>query len=354
MFNSMMDGIKEESVGNLFNLQFEVQENPIVEEVGAGAQLAFGGAPPRRYRGRRAAAARCARPRRRPPRGRAPGPPPPAPHAGCTARRLRPEAGRRPAAGRQAPRQARRRRARSRHGGGPRSGRDPQQRLPTRPSPPTAEGGGPTRSRRARQGRSRCFPRACSRVGRATSSTRRRPRTAASSGTATAAADPYASVGRNDLCPCGSGRKYKRCHGGQPELGRSRGLDVGAEPWRGGPARHAAARAWRARGGRRAPACAGRPRRSASSRSTSGAGVAGQHAQDPRPVPAAEQRHQAVQVKAGRARTSSGSSCRTGRTPGQRLDEAAARTAAATADPGRAGPAPVASGRRSWRRGQRA
>ncbi|HEX4832246.1 MAG TPA: SEC-C metal-binding domain-containing protein [Trebonia sp.] len=25
--------------------------------------------------------------------------------------------------------------------------------------------------------------------------------------------DPYASVGRNDPCPCGSGRKYKRCHG---------------------------------------------------------------------------------------------------------------------------------------------
>ncbi len=30
-----------------------------------------------------------------------------------------------------------------------------------------------------------------------------------------AVADPYASVGRNDLCPCGSGRKYKRCHGGR-------------------------------------------------------------------------------------------------------------------------------------------
>ncbi len=27
------------------------------------------------------------------------------------------------------------------------------------------------------------------------------------------ATDPYANVGRNDLCPCGSGRKYKRCHG---------------------------------------------------------------------------------------------------------------------------------------------
>ena len=25
--------------------------------------------------------------------------------------------------------------------------------------------------------------------------------------------DPYANVGRNDPCPCGSGKKYKRCHG---------------------------------------------------------------------------------------------------------------------------------------------
>jgi preprotein translocase subunit SecA len=25
--------------------------------------------------------------------------------------------------------------------------------------------------------------------------------------------DPYADVGRNQLCPCGSGKKYKRCHG---------------------------------------------------------------------------------------------------------------------------------------------
>jgi preprotein translocase subunit SecA len=28
-----------------------------------------------------------------------------------------------------------------------------------------------------------------------------------------AADDPFANVGRNDACPCGSGRKYKRCHG---------------------------------------------------------------------------------------------------------------------------------------------
>ncbi|MFW6775362.1 preprotein translocase subunit SecA [Nocardioides sp. CPCC 205120] len=29
----------------------------------------------------------------------------------------------------------------------------------------------------------------------------------------TKADDPYADAGRNDLCPCGSGKKYKRCHG---------------------------------------------------------------------------------------------------------------------------------------------
>ena len=29
-----------------------------------------------------------------------------------------------------------------------------------------------------------------------------------------AAARPaFAGAGRNDLCPCGSGQKYKKCHG---------------------------------------------------------------------------------------------------------------------------------------------
>ena len=41
MFSAMMDGIKEESVGHLFNLEIQVQENPIVEEGGAA-----GGMPP--------------------------------------------------------------------------------------------------------------------------------------------------------------------------------------------------------------------------------------------------------------------------------------------------------------------
>ena len=25
--------------------------------------------------------------------------------------------------------------------------------------------------------------------------------------------DPYVGVGRNELCPCGSGKKFKNCHG---------------------------------------------------------------------------------------------------------------------------------------------
>jgi preprotein translocase subunit SecA len=29
----------------------------------------------------------------------------------------------------------------------------------------------------------------------------------------TASDDPFAGVGRNALCPCGSGQKFKRCHG---------------------------------------------------------------------------------------------------------------------------------------------
>ena len=27
------------------------------------------------------------------------------------------------------------------------------------------------------------------------------------------AATPFANVGRNDPCPCGSGKKFKNCHG---------------------------------------------------------------------------------------------------------------------------------------------
>ncbi|MBO0804993.1 MAG: preprotein translocase subunit SecA, partial [Nocardiopsaceae bacterium] len=44
MFNAMMDGIKEESVGNLFNLEVQVQENPIVEEAASATEAPAGAA----------------------------------------------------------------------------------------------------------------------------------------------------------------------------------------------------------------------------------------------------------------------------------------------------------------------
>jgi preprotein translocase subunit SecA len=40
MFTTMMDGIKEDSVGNLFNVQFQVAQDPIVAENGAAGQVA--------------------------------------------------------------------------------------------------------------------------------------------------------------------------------------------------------------------------------------------------------------------------------------------------------------------------
>jgi preprotein translocase subunit SecA len=46
MFNAMMDGIKEESVGALFNLQVEVQQNPVTDEAGVegdGQSVVAGG-----------------------------------------------------------------------------------------------------------------------------------------------------------------------------------------------------------------------------------------------------------------------------------------------------------------------
>jgi len=36
-----------------------------------------------------------------------------------------------------------------------------------------------------------------------------RPRPAASA----IVPNPFAGVGRNDPCPCGSGKKFKKCHG---------------------------------------------------------------------------------------------------------------------------------------------
>ena len=44
LFNGMMEAIKEESVGNLFHLQVEVQQDPIVGEAGPDGEWAEGAA----------------------------------------------------------------------------------------------------------------------------------------------------------------------------------------------------------------------------------------------------------------------------------------------------------------------
>jgi preprotein translocase subunit SecA len=187
LFNSMMEGIKEESVGNLFNLQVEVQENPIVEDAADGAAIA---APP---------GLRQAPPAARPaPAAAAPAAAGPAADApGNGAQRGRHAAPGRHAAAAQPggaqqggggqPRGAQ-------PGGGQRQGAQPAAAgapsvvapglsRPQRPSrlsysAPSADGGG--------------------QVERHTES-----------GTD----GKFAKVGRNAPCPCGSGRKYKLCHG---------------------------------------------------------------------------------------------------------------------------------------------
>jgi preprotein translocase subunit SecA len=159
LFNAMMEAIKEESVGSLFNLQVEVQENPIVEETAAGAGNA--GAGPMTA-----------------------GPPAGGPPAGGRA------AGGRAAGGRAA------------------SGRASQ------PSPAVSGADG--------NGRPPAVPPAL--AARGLDQPKRPGRlqysapSADGSGTVEQSVGSgdgpdYSRVGRNAPCPCGSGRKFKQCHG---------------------------------------------------------------------------------------------------------------------------------------------
>jgi preprotein translocase subunit SecA len=150
MFNAMMEGIKEESVTALFNLELQVQQNPIVEEVqdsSAIPGMLFGPQAPKS-----------------PPQVQ----PPSAPAASAPAAK--------PAAKHAAPRRQR----------------------PTPPPQPQAEPSAPLPAAFG--------PRRPTRLQYSAPSD--------SGGVEVKrSADPYANVGRNDPCPCGSGRKFKRCHG---------------------------------------------------------------------------------------------------------------------------------------------
>jgi preprotein translocase subunit SecA len=166
MFTAMMDGIKEDTVGSLFNLQVQVQDNPIVaEDVPGGAPA---GPVISLTQGAPAAAAPAVEPRT-------------APQA--------------------APRQPK--------PAQPKQPAQPQQRARPQQQPqPAANGGqdipaGLARglARPQRQGNLSYSAPSEDATGRAEHST------------AQAAGGQYANVGRNAPCPCGSGRKFKQCHG---------------------------------------------------------------------------------------------------------------------------------------------
>jgi preprotein translocase subunit SecA len=214
MFNEMMEGIKEESVTALFNLQIEVQQNPIVEEVADGVVpgMLFGAkAAPQQGQQQpqpqsAAGSATAAKPRR--PR---PTPPPAAAEPAAPV----------PAA----------------FGGGATKPGDARAAQQPGQSGPAEAGTG----RNARRGKHAADGRGhATAAGRGEAATEsadqerqggpalpasfepRRPRQLQYSAPSDSggvevkrdsAADPYSSVGRNDPCPCGSGRKYKRCHG---------------------------------------------------------------------------------------------------------------------------------------------
>ena len=186
MFGAMMDGIKEESVGNLFNLQVQLEQNPIVEEAAPD-----GGTGPAAPAGPDGGAGLSATPVETPaapgPAARpAPGVPGPRP-AGAHARGGTPASGQR---GQQAPD-----RAAAQATPGSRSGGAHARPAGDQPAPIPA-GLGPRRAQQLQYS-------APSVDGGAHVETSGAP----------AAGDDYARVGRNDPCPCGSGRKFKRCHG---------------------------------------------------------------------------------------------------------------------------------------------
>jgi preprotein translocase subunit SecA len=158
-----MEGIKEESVGLLFNVQVEVQDNPIVDEAQADT-------------------------------------PPAAQAAGAPAA---------PAQQRPAQQQPQQR---------------PAQQAGRRRQPAHAKGSAPAREEQAAPGQAGP-PRPAVPAGLAARGGSRRPAQLEYSApsvdggnsverrTESGGDGDFARAGRNDPCPCGSGRKYKHCHG---------------------------------------------------------------------------------------------------------------------------------------------
>jgi preprotein translocase subunit SecA len=185
MFTAMMEGIKEESVGSLFNLQVQTQDSPIVEETGPdGAQGTTISA--RVVPG-------VAGPSGAAPDGSTPG------GTGLT-----------PA------QDGQNGRGRSGQQGGARPGRhrSGSQARPgahARPGPDAAPDGPSVPAGLAAPGLER--PQRPGRLEYSAPSEDASGRVEQRAGSKSGNGTDYSKVGRNAPCPCGSGRKFKQCHG---------------------------------------------------------------------------------------------------------------------------------------------
>jgi preprotein translocase subunit SecA len=181
MFTAMMDGIKEESVGSLFNLQVQVQQNPIVAEDGSSPviSLAPGGA------------------------AAAPAAPPAEAQAAPRQQQAAPQ---RQAAQQQAAQQQPVRQQPARQ----QSAR--QQGAPQQPAgQPARQNAVPAAAQQ--QGLPAGLAKGLARPQRSGQLSYSAP---AEDGSGTAehkTSGDFANVGRNAPCPCGSGKKFKQCHG---------------------------------------------------------------------------------------------------------------------------------------------
>jgi preprotein translocase subunit SecA len=198
MFTAMMEGIKEESVGNLFNLQVQRQDSPIVEESVPGGPAAGGPVL--------SVVPEPAGPAGAVPAGAVPGGTGAAP-SGRAAGGAQADQGHggQPDSPGSVGRPGRHSRstAPGRQGVRPRPGGQGQpgaEAAPDGPAVPAALAG---RGLNRPQRPGRLQYRAPSDDGSGTVERR-----AGSAGDA-----DYSKVGRNAACPCGSGRKFKLCHG---------------------------------------------------------------------------------------------------------------------------------------------
>jgi preprotein translocase subunit SecA len=175
MFTAMMEGIKEESATSLFNLQVQVQQDPIIAEAGdTGAAVAT--APPPSL---------TVAPAVQPGQQAQPAAAKPATAQPATAQPARPQPAR--------PQPARTRQV--------------------RPQPAAAQVSADQSEEALPAGLARGLARP-KRTGQLSYSSPSEDGSGlAAHKTTTADGPEYANVGRNAPCPCGSGRKFKQCHG---------------------------------------------------------------------------------------------------------------------------------------------